>query len=168
MDAAASERWAAIPLRGRDGSIAGYTLIDAADSARLGEIPWRLSSHGYAVRSEVVDGAKKTCYLHRLIADTPPGAVTDHINGDRLDNRRMNLRIVSIAQNNANSRNRTRRSGYRGVYAHKPTGRWVAQISVHGRLTHLGLFDDPADAARAYDRAALAQWGPWARTNGIA
>ena len=111
---------------------------------------------------------KTIAYLHREILPPPPGLLVDHINGDRLDNRRSNLRTATPSQNNANSRDRPRKSGFRGVYPHRPTGRWIAQVSVAGRPQHLGIFDDPRDAARAYDLAAREQWGPFARTNGFA
>ena len=155
-------------LERRDGQIAGHTRVDTTDATLLSQWTWRLSSDGYAVRSETRNGSKKTIYLHRVVIQAPPGTIVDHINGDRLDNRRANLRLVTPSQNNANGRDRPRRSGYRGVYPHRPTGRWIAQISVSGRVRHLGIFDDPLEAARAYDLAAHEQWGSFARHNGFA
>ena len=157
-----------VPLQRRDGTVIAHALVEASDYARVAKHVWRRSSDGYAVRSETSNGTKRTVYLHRVVAGTPPGWVTDHINGDRLDNRRANLRTATPAQNAANSRDRPRRSGLRGVYWHGQARRWVSQISVNGRLRHLGLFDDPEDAARAYDVAARDAWGPYARTNGLA
>ena len=113
----------------------------------------------------MIEGTKKTIYLHREIAGTPPEMLTDHINGDRLDNRRSNLRLANPSQNGANSADRQRQSSFRGVYLHKPTGRWVAQISEGGRPRHLGIFDTPEEAAAAYDLAATQKWGAYARTN---
>ena len=140
------------------------TLVDAQDAHRLAHHQWW--QQGDAATDLVThDGSKTISYLHREIQPTPPGLLVDHINGNRLDNRLANLRCATPSQNNANSRDRPRRSGYRGVYPHCQTGRWIAQISIAG-LQHLGLFDDPADAARAYDIAARAAWGPFARTNG--
>jgi hypothetical protein len=160
--------WGAVPLLARDGTVRGHTLVDAELAGWVRRWTWRLSSTGYAVRSETCSGRKETIYLHRELLPPGEGKVVDHINGDRLDNRRRNLRVVSVGQNNANGQDRPRRSGFRGVYWHGPSRRWVGQISVAGRLRHLGLFDDPEKAARAYDLAARAAWGPLARTNGIA
>lgn len=108
---------------------------------------------------------KQTIYLHREIAGTPVGLITDHVNGDRLDNRRANLRIATPSQNGANSSGRQRKSPYRCVYQHKPSGRWIAQVSEGGKPQHLGIFDTPEEAAIAYDLAALTRWGQFARTN---
>ena len=157
-----------LPLERRNGQVVGHTLVDANDATLLGQWTWRLSSDGYAVRSETRDGNKRTIYLHREVMQAPRGAIVDHVDGDRLDNRRQNLRIATPGENAANSRDRPRRSGYRGVYPHKPTGRWIAQISAGGHVRHLGIYDDPEAAARAYDLAARAQWGHFARTSGLA
>ena len=157
-----------IPLESRAGQVIAYSLVDAIEAPPLLAWPWRLSTHGYAARSETLDGKKRTIYLHREILKVDAGSLVDHINGDRLDNRRQNLRIATPAENAANSKDRPRRSGYRGVYPHKPTGRWIAQISAGGHVRHLGIYDDPEAAARAYDLAARVQWGQFARTSGFA
>lgn len=150
----------AIPLLRRDGSIAGYTRVDPCDVEWVSKWTWRLSSEGYAVRSDSRESKRRTVYLHRELAGTPPGLVTDHLNGARLDNRRKNLRIATVLQNNLNARQRPNKSGYRGVYWHSPSTKWVAQISNHGKLKHLGLFDDPREASRAYESAALCRCPP--------
>lgn len=139
--------------------------MDPDDHGPCSRHTWRLSSDGYAVRSETRGGSKRTIYLHREVAGTPPGMLTDHINGDRLDNRRSNLRVATRSQNGANSADRPRQSPFRGVYPHKPTGRWIAQASDGGRPQHLGIFDTPEEAAAAYDSAATQRWGDYARTN---
>lgn len=156
---------ARVPVLRRDGTRVAWTLMDPEDQANHARHTWRLSSDGYAVRSETRGGSKRTIYLHREIACTPPGMLTDHINGDRLNNTQSNLRTASASQNGANSANRPRRSPFRGVYPHKPTGRWIAQVSKGGRPQHLGIFDTPEEAAAAYDLAATQRWGEYARTN---
>lgn len=156
-----------IPLKRRNGTAVAHARVDEADYRSLVRWTWRLSSEGYAVRSEVVGKHKRTIYMHRELCCTPPGLIVDHINRDRLDNRRANLRAVTRSQNNANSAKRPSRTGYRGVYRQKQSGRWIAQISCGGRRHHLGHFATPEEGAAAYDRAALALYGPHAVTNGV-
>lgn len=160
-----SPQWKRIPLLARDGMVVAWTRVDADDYGQHGKHTWRLSSDGYAVRSETKGGKKQTVYLHREVAKTPLGLLTDHANGNRLDNRRSNLRVATRSENGANSADRIRQSGYRGVYFHRTTGRWVAQISDGGRPMHLGIFDTPEEAAAVYDLEAERRWGDYARTN---
>ena len=98
--------------------------------------------------------------------DAPAGVMVDHINRDRLDNRRANLRMATNAQNQANV---TKRQGmtsrYKGVSRHTATGRWQARISVEGKQMHLGYFAHEADAARAYDARAREVFGVFAQAN---
>lgn len=154
-----------LPLLNRWGHVVAHTTLDSEDLAWASQWTWRLSSNGYAVRSEVRDGKKVTIRLHSELNGTPKGLVTDHVNGDMLDNRRCNLRSATVSQNNANSRDRRRRSNYRGVYWHGQAGKWCAQISMNGRIKHLGLFETQEAAAAAYDLAAMQTRPTFARLN---
>ena len=93
----------------------------------------------------------------------PKGVELDHRNRMRNDNRIANLRIATRAGNVANGI-RKRKEGYKGVYP-RETGKWRAMITVRGRVIRLGQFIDPVEAARAYDAAAVAHFGEFARLN---
>jgi hypothetical protein len=154
-----------IPLHNRQGVVIGYTLIDSANHQRLSQWTWRRSQDGYAVRSETIDGKRRTIRLHNEINQPQDGFITDHINGNKLDNRRCNLRTANVSQNNSNSADRNRRSRFRGVYWHNRANKWYAQISENGRNKHLGLFETEEAAAMARDAAAAAFQGQFARMN---
>src|SRR6185503_4146389 len=104
--------------------------------------------------------------LHRFIMDAPAGVDVDHINGDPLDNRRENLRLVTARENQANSRKRSRASSqYKGVAWHPVSGKWRAYIAPDRKQQHIGLFSTELDAARAYDERARAIFGAHACLN---
>jgi hypothetical protein len=105
---------------------------------------------------------------HRLIwlymtGDWPPDEI-DHRDGDGLNNRWLNLRQATDVQNCQNRRVRVDNAlGVKGVYLDRESGRYRAQIQVAGRKVHLGRFDTPDQAGRAYARAARKHFGEFAR-----
>ena len=134
-------------------------LIDAEDWNRVKEHKWFL--HQPKDKIYVATGAEHR-YLHRLIMNTPSGMVTDHINGNTLDNRKVNLRVCTVAQNARNrNKNKNNVSGYIGVsFRPKAKGRnrWEARCGVKGpedkrsKNHYLGLYETAEEAARARDR----------------
>ncbi len=152
-----------IPLT--QGKIA---LVDDEDFEWL--MQWKWFYHdGYAATNSGKWPNRKGAKMHRLIMNTPSGMETDHINCDKLDNRRSNLRICDGTQNQANTNLRNlNTSGYKGVSRHnnrgKP-GKWRAQIAIRGKKIHIGLFENLEDAARAYDETAIKYYGEFAKTN---
>jgi hypothetical protein len=137
-------------------------LIDADDAVRVSARKWRLDSDGY-----VISGGKQTNFkLHRFVLNAPKGVAVDHVNQDKLDNRKVNLRYVTHSQNVVHAPLRhTNTSGYKGVTWHKRTQTWRAYIRVAGRQIHIGHYDSAQEAARAYDTAAVAEWGEFAYRN---
>lgn len=149
-------------------------VVDACDYEWLTDWHWYTTggvgpdkggpyAHGYH------PATKRKAFMHRLIAQTPEAAKTDHINGDTLNNRRCNLRVVTHAEN---MRNRKRQlnntSGYRGVRLHTVEGKyrsWVARINVDGKEIWLGTHATAEEAAAAYDKAAVTYYGTFARVN---
>jgi len=139
------------------------TVVDEADYWAIAGFNWFYTILGYAVTSI---GGGRVVTMHRMILLPDPGYEVDHINGDKLDNRRCNLRVCTRVQNAANTRKwRRNKVGYKGVYqpnAGRP-GTYQARIYRNGRATSLGCFSDPIDAALAYDIAVIQADGEFAR-----
>ena len=107
--------------------------------------------------------------LHRQIAEKhfgpiPDGCYVDHIDGNVLNNRRGNLRIVTPQQSGANQKSRGGKSDYRGVHKQN-SGRWAAQLSSGGVRWCLGTYDTAGEAAAAYDEKAKEVHGDYSRLN---
>ncbi len=142
-------------------------LIDEGDFDTIKHWCWHAtrSDHRiYAVHDESIRGRArfKRIYMHRLITAALSGQIVDHISGDTLDNRRCNLRFVTPHQNAMNrgpTRNST--SPYRGVNLFKRDGTWHAAI----KRRYLGTYKSAAEAAVAYDAAAVKEFGEYARLN---
>ena len=101
---------------------------------------FRLSSSGYVEYSTRKDGMHHKM-LHRIIMGDPPGQFIDHINRDKLDNRRENLRTATKSQNNSNTGVRSdNTSGFKGVNWDKRRNKWVARVQVNGKPIHLGYY----------------------------
>lgn len=150
-----------VPLSRQDGSLAGYALIDEED-AHLAGLRWHLGSGGYARRLE----RDKWILLHRVIIRAPSGVEVDHINRNRLDNRRCNLRLTDRGGNARNcSRNRKNTSGYKRVHGPTSSGRWVASVVYRGKPYYLGSCATAEEAAVTYDLAAMALHGEFAAPN---
>lgn len=138
-----------------------FALVDDADVNLLSRYKWTYNN-GYAMRK---GRGGVWIGMHRVIAQAGPDQHVDHRNGDTLDNRRHNLRICTVRQNVCNTPPRPGTSRYKGVYAHKRSGRWVAAITHGGKKQHLGYFDTQEEAARAYDQAAARLFGEYAWLN---
>lgn len=123
-------------------------IVDDADFEWLNQWKWRYT-HGYARRAHYVDSRRVgDIHMHRLVNNTPDGGFdTDHINRNKLDNRRSNLRTATRSQNNFNTpapMNNT--SGVKGVWWSKQWKRWYAQIRVNGKTHSLGSSPIKAEA----------------------
>lgn len=135
-----------------NGSTKSYvqTIVDLPDTKSLSQIRWHLSSDGY-VRCKRGD---RPMAMHRIIMGTEclrgHAVEVDHINRNRLDNRRSNLRLVSTVVNQHNRGSMPGSSSqFRGVTWHKAAGRWQGQFRFAGSHVYVGLFDDEAEAGAA-------------------
>jgi hypothetical protein len=138
-------------------------MVDAADFEWLNKHKWRGAGGptGYAIAN--IGGRQMA--MHRLIMNPPEGSVVDHINGNRHDNRRSNLRVCTLSENCRNSRKSCGTSRFKGVSWSRTAGKWQARIWYHGKSTYLGYFDDEIEAAMAYDRKARELFGAFACLN---
>ena len=146
-----------------------HAIVDEADFEWLSQWKWSLHGRGYASRQTGGRAKRVSVMMHRLIAETPEGMDTDHINGDKLDNRRSNLRHATRGQNNVNrSLLPSNSTGYKGVRSPldgRNGLRWPAFITVDNKAVGLGSYSTPEEAARAVDIAAFEAFGEFAQLN---
>ena len=130
-------------------------VIDAADIDRVSSVSWH-ENNGYG-RTGPRAGRS---YMHHFILgwNGTRRVNVDHINRDKLDNRRSNLRIVSVGDNNNNfsPTRKNNRSGHCGIFWDQGRGRWLASARVNGKSRHIGRFVDQDDAITARDRWVIA------------
>ena len=139
-----------------------FTTVDEEWYDYLMQWKWSYCK-GYAIRRVKTEAGRKCIYMHRLVCGYDGPLDVDHINGKSLDNRRANLRLATRSQNLSNQRNRPNLCNYRGVV--KDKSKWGAQITVNCKRIWLGTFDTPEKAALAFDQAAIAARGNFARLN---
>ena len=146
-----------------------YAIVDDADYEWLNQWKWHSlkgNSTWYVSRSKRKGNKVKNYLMHREILRTPKEKVSDHINGDGLDNRRSNLRICTQAQNSMNKNSsRNTSSKFKGVTFHKQTGKWQSQIETEGKMYYLGYYDDERRAALEYNKKAKEFFGEFAKLN---
>lgn len=143
-------------------------LLDADAIPLFDQYTWWYSKRTrmrYVASGTTSNGKKKHFLLHRIVIDAGTGEICDHINGDTLDNRRCNLRIVTAIENSRNAAkkktgNATR---FKGVTAR--FGKFNTSIRIDGKLKWLGTYTNDAEAAYVYDTASLAHHGEFGRRN---
>ena len=142
-----------------------FAIVDAEDYPRLARHKWAVSQSRYNFYAcRWIHGKKIS--MHRLILNAPHGMLVDHIDGNGLNNRKANLRLCTITQNNRNSRPyRNATSKYKGVCWEKACRKWYAKIKPNRKTISLGLFTDQIEAAVAYDRKAEVLFGEFAYLN---
>jgi len=136
-----------------------HAIVDDEDYEKLSEYKWHALKQPntyYAARNKKINGKKVTIWMHRVINKTKDGMITDHVNGNGIDNRRENLRSATHQDNMINcARHKTGSSIYRGVSWHISRKHWVAQITVDCKNIFIGSFKNEIDAKCAYDAKRL-------------
>lgn len=122
-----------------------FCLLDDDCDKSILKYKWGIDSRGYARRND----HGKIVFLHRQILGTD-GGIVDHINRDKLDNRRSNLRIVDKSTNLFNSGLfKHNKSGYRGISWSISAQKWLSRIQINRRVVHLGLYKNIEEAVSA-------------------
>jgi len=153
-----------------------FAKVDDEDFVWLNKYKWcavKMRRNYYATRNVKVDKNWKILYMHILIIQKywglfiGRGKLSDHIDGNGLNNVKTNLRLCDYSQNAANQGAfiYPKSSKFKGVCWYKREKKWTARINKKGKRKHLGYYDDEIEAAQAYNEAAQKAFGDFARLN---
>ncbi len=150
-----------IELKNRKKEIVGYALVDKNDYEEVIKYNWVLCKTGYVCTNI---NKKKILLSHFIYGKPRKGYVIDHINNNKLDNKRSNLREATFSQNSQNRKKMNAKnttSQYIGV--RYKDNKWEVCCS----NTYLGRYDDEIEAAKIYDKYVLIKYGKDASTNNL-
>ena len=161
-----------IDIRNIEGEVAAECIVDIDDWDEVKKYKWSLTTKPDPyIFNRQRDRTPLHIYLHRLVLGLSygDGYIADHINGNTLDNRKENLRIVTSSQNSMNTRiSKDNTSGYKGVSYSKAMNKWTVQIFAKGENTVVGHFDDIDKAVEARKREEIRLFGDYSRHYGKA
>lgn len=140
-----------------------FAIVSKSDAERVLKHKWYyVATTGYAARNVTIEGKQKTQLLHRFVMEAPEGrkVVVDHVNHDKLNNTRENLRFCSQRDN---AFNRKISSNYKGSVDTRGTtkvgNKYIARIGVNWKQVYLGSFATQEEASAAYYEAAKKYFG---------
>jgi hypothetical protein len=157
-----------IPLSKNGKKYAGkyFAIVDDCDYSVVNQHNWwaEISERKHAIYARAIVNGHKI-YMHRLLMNAPKNLLVDHIDRDGLNCVRQNMRLATKSQNNGNSigNSSIRTTPFKGIQ--KFGSRWQSKIWPNGKCINLGMFSTPEAAARAYDAAALKNFGEFASLN---
>lgn len=145
-------------------------LVDDCDYEELNRYRWYLNLSGYAQRNsnkaEYGNGRRKPILMHRQIMGFSVGMLIDHISGDKLDNRRSNLRLATRSQNSMNSKiYSNNKLGVKGIHFCKERNKFYACIRINNKGINLGRFNTIEEAVAARKRAEELHFGEFRYKN---
>jgi hypothetical protein len=150
-----------LTLRDKFHNSVGVVKIDVDDVVRVKNMKWYLGCGEAKYAVHFIPGTKKSVRMARFIIgeNNCKGFEVDHINGDRLDNRKGNLRVVTRQQNAMN----VHKNKDVGVSFSRRENGWIAYIGLNGKFIYLGKFNNKLDALFARKNAEKKYFGEFAR-----
>jgi len=147
-----------------------YAIVDPEDFERLNQYKWHCTCYGYACRKvpkKFRKSDERTSLMHKELCPVPDGKVVDHINRNKLDNRKVNLRPATKQQNcwNAKYKRKTIKTRYSGIHWNKNLQKWQVCLTVKGQRARFGYYADETQAAKKYDEKAKKYRGEYAVLN---
>lgn len=143
-------------------------LVDDEDFEFINQYSWHFRSQKirYASSSIKIDGKRLNKLMHRLIMKVSENEQIDHIDGNKLNNQKNNLRIATKSQNRMNiPKFKNKSSIYKGVSWSTNRNKWWTEITFEGKTYFLGRFKSEEEAAKAYNKKAIELFGEFANLN---
>lgn len=144
-----------------------YAIVDDGDFDNLNKHKWHINTKGYAIRhGKSDDGLDRGVRMHREIMCAPEDMQVDHINRNKLDNRKSNLRLCNNSQNHMNKDKRVdNSSGYPGVSWSKISNKWHVYLNIDGVRKNLGFYSDIKEAIKVRKEAEKIHYKEFAPTS---
>jgi hypothetical protein len=139
-----------------------YAIVDNEDWGALSSFFWYFNG-GYAATNSMGD----KIYMQKFLMNTPKSMDTDHIDRNKLNNRRCNLRICTRSQNLGNRPSYVGSSIFKGVSWNSQAKKWKVYIMKNKKSFYLGRFSDELEAAKVYNKAAVELYGEFAHLNEV-
>lgn len=141
-----------------------WATIDDDDYERVSQYKWYAQKNTtggyYALRGVIERGKSKKIFMHQFIMGSMPGCEVDHINRNKLDNRKVNLRFATRSQNMINrTKYKNNTSGHKGVHFRTDNRKWIAYICIDNKLKRLGSFQNMDEAISAREQAVAKRYG---------
>ena len=163
-----SEQWASIDGY-KNYEVSWFGRVRNSKTGRI--LKPGIGSHRYLLVCLSKEGKSRTPCIHKLVAQewikNPDNKrCVDHIDGDKTNNHRENLRWATHSENSRNRKMQTNTSSvYKGVCFYKPLQKWAAKLRINAKTKHLGYFTNEREAAEAYNAAAIEHYGEFAKLN---